>query len=391
MSKEILYNQIKRNGVTSTLPVGYAMLDQIGGEQQSYEYVKSQQNFIDSTVAYSTSGQTVHSFTLPSDLVSDFFLQLDSDATATACPIYVGGRAVALFEIISSSGTHLKCTGEQLVQYLIWFNRKFGEDTTVKLKKLIDNGITTGSSIASATLCVPLIGPGSNGRLGRQSVPFNLGLLNSQLIIRITLEAGANLSSGSAVNFTKVRLSYTSYAMENDQKKLYNKFFSVDLNNYQVQPVSLTQNVDLQVNVQNSFDISGQKETVACVAHLVANADQATAFARMNGQIIPQLKFTVQNTDFYVHRNNFEARLLSLNNFAVEPLDSSGAYIYCIPFKPDVIDGLHLGKLHGISMNNIIPTITINSTIATGTYWLYTTAISKLQYVIEDGVLKSKY
>jgi hypothetical protein len=209
--------------------------------------------------------------------------------------------------------------------------------------------------------------------------------------LRITLDAGASLSSGSAVNFTKVRLSYTSYAMEHDQKKLYNKFFSADLQQYQVQNVSLTQNTDSVVNIQNSFDVSGQKEVVATLCHLVSNADQVTNFARLNGQIIPALKFTVQNNDLYSHRNNFEARMLSLNLFGVEPLDSSGAYIYLIPFKPDVIDGLHLGKLHGIGFKNIIPTLTINSTIATGSYWLYTTSIARVCYVIENGIMRNVY
>ena len=101
---------------------------------------------------------------MPGDVVSDLFLQLDcatDGVPATAAPIFVGFRAIKLLEIISTTGTLLQCTGEQLGQYLIWFNRKFGHDTTNLLKLLVDNGITTGSSVSAATLCVPLIGPGS--------------------------------------------------------------------------------------------------------------------------------------------------------------------------------------------------------------------------------------
>lgn len=380
MSKTILYDAIVDKRTTGkTVPRILQTNEQIF---DSFEKMKSNWEYVDSNVSTSTSGDTEHSFKFQVGILSDFTLETQTDGSAVwDIGHYAMGTAIRQVEIINGGQSLLKYNGDQLQEYLWFWNTKNGSDTRLILKNLMDNG---AGNINSSSLFCPILAPGQNGIGGVISQPVNFGLSKDPFELKITIRAGNAISKTNALVISKVRLHYKSWAVQDDLKPLFNKFSMVDFN-FASKTDTITQSTDYTLQIQNVFDTSGQKEVVGMFVRLVTNANVNTEFERFVGTQIEQLKLQIENKDVYIHRTTQEAKMLGFAMNGVIPYDAtSGGYQYFIPFCNDIQDKYVNKGSSGVSLSKYIPSLVLNTSGSTGTYYLFMTTVNKCTYVIDE-------
>jgi hypothetical protein len=360
----------------------------------SFEKAKSQWNFEDSNQLPSITQSTQHIWKYQTGIRSDWMLELTTDASAVFnVGNYAGCVAIEEIELTTSSQSIIKYTGDQLYEYIKFYNQYHGNDTCVLTKNMIDAG--TGN-IQSTSLFIPLLLPGQNCVMSKPSQPINLNLLKSPFEIRVKLRAGNLVSKTNGIPFGYPRLRWKEWVMESDQAPLYNKFSMVDFN--YAPPLlcpTITQSTNFTISqIQNVFDTNSIKECMGLWLHLATDANVNTNFDRYNQQVIEQLKFSIGNQDVYNHTSVQQSKMLLLNEMGVTPYDTTSNIgpLYFIPFKKQDMENSYVNKgTPGVSLSKVQSSITINTSGSTGTYWLFLTSVNKCTFVIENGSAKMVY
>ena len=158
------------------------------------------------------------------------------------------------------------------------------------------------------------------------------------------------------------------------------------------QSIGDLQNTNYILPVQNVFDTTGTKELIGMFVRVVTAANVTTNFSPFVGQEIQTLELQIDNYNLYQHTTSQHAKHYMYNLLGVTPYDSNSlSWQYFIAFSNDLYDKFMNKGTPGVSLSKYMPNLVINSTLTTGTFYIYMSSVNKCTWVIDNGTCKVLY